>query len=236
MTDQKDGLRDKIEASIEKQELERKIKLQKRRLELAQEASRFYKAKNYAEATKTYHLLLRLMEETKGVKQGGLRPDLFDKKTEIADLIVLSGVFWDLAKIYDRTKSNTKGSSDFKNFLQKYVAFSKGMPYQALCAESLRKYCSQEKPVHGKDFREAYTLLSGKKCFVATALMDLITPEEMLALQNFRDQKLMSSITGKSFVSTYYKVGPFIAWILNRSPVLIRSFAANRIKTFSNWI
>ena len=119
-------IRDNIQASIEQAEKERKQELFKRRLELAREGIALYEAKNLAEATKKLLQYIRILEDGKRIKPGELHPSQFDRKNDQGELLLISGVYWDLAKLYDRTKSKAR-EKDLKAYLNKFVLFSKGM-------------------------------------------------------------------------------------------------------------
>ena len=101
----------------------------RKRLEVAMVgAVRANEQHRYVDAAKSYHAYLRVLEEVKGVGEGGLVPSHFDStKAEMGELLLLVGVYWDLTKIYDWTKSPDK-YRDFKGYLDKYLLFSRGMP------------------------------------------------------------------------------------------------------------
>ncbi len=213
----------RIQKTIELAEEERKRKLQAQRLEFVRTGLHSIRKKEVAEAVKAFHSYIKTLEELKGVGEGRLVPACFDLKKDQHELLMLCGIYWDLAKLYDRTRSKNK-EKEFLHYLQKYVLFAKGMPFQALCAESLRKYISNGKAMHRSDFTSAYRSLSLSKCFVATALLDVISPRTLVYLQNFRDQVLKKSSLGRAFMCGYYKHGPKLAQKIEFWPFLVRKF------------
>ncbi|MDD3045000.1 MAG: tetratricopeptide repeat protein [Candidatus Delongbacteria bacterium] len=61
-------------------------------------------------------------------------------------------------------------------------------------------------------------------CFIATAVYGSYDCPEVLVLRRFRDEVLMKSFAGRSFVKFYYKIGPFIAKTAVRVPLLSKIF------------
>lgn len=59
-------------------------------------------------------------------------------------------------------------------------------------------------------------------CFIATAVYGLISAPEVVILRRWRDEYLLQHLWGKLIVSTYYKVGPFLAKISGKSTYLKR--------------
>ena len=123
--------RKKIRDRIAMAEEAKKLDLQRRRIELASKGVDQYSEKHCAEAAQSFRAYIKILEDIKGVPSGGLSPGHFDKKTDIAEMMLISGIYWDLVKLFDRTKSAER-YGDFKSYLSKYIQFSKGMPYQTM--------------------------------------------------------------------------------------------------------
>jgi hypothetical protein len=224
-------LRSSIEKKIEQAKEERKRDMFRRRIDIARLGVVDYENKKFVEATKSFHAYIQILEEWKKVPPGGLTPSNFDKKLDIPELLLITGVFWDLVKLYDRTKGE-RAYKEFKLYLSKYVLFVKGMPFEGLCLETMRKYIQLDKPAHRADFKEAYKKMGGSKCFIAGALLDEIEVETIPALRRYRDERLSRSIQGRLFIFVYYAIGPGCAWIVERLPRHSRAalgFALNRL-------
>lgn len=220
--------RKRIETQIEFQEKERRRKLENTRLELARAGISAYQRRKLTEAVNHFLTYIKILEEIKDVPVGGLLPAHFDAKRDLPELLMISGVYWDLVKLYDRTKSKER-HREFLHYLEKYIAFSRGMPFQHLCAEALRKYLSGDKPVHREDFKNAYKVLSVHQCFIATALNDQLEPESLETLRAFRDQVLSHHTLGKGFIRFYYRVGPSLALATDRLSLRKRKLLARLI-------
>lgn len=217
----RDRLRSRIQESIEKAEEERKQELFRRRVELARSGVRAYQSRKITEAVTAFHTYLKILEDWKGVPEGGLGPTHFDRKKDLPELLLITGIYWDLAKLYDRTTSPAK-NREFKHYLEKFVLFSRGMPYQSVSAETLRKYVGHERPVHREEFRNAHKALGGSDCFVVTALSDVTDRDTLPLLREFRDGVLLKSSIGREFVSWYYRNGPRLARATDRLPEPMR--------------
>ena len=210
--------REKAEREFQRAEAENKRILFEKRLSFAQEGAKAYEVSDFGNAVRAMSMYLAVLEHAKRVKPNGLTPNLFVGK-ERSELLMISAVYWDLIKIYDRTKAKDKRKMFF-DYMDKYILFSKGMPYQPLCAEALRKYA--ERSNHPADFKKAHRQLTGEKCFVATSLMDLIEPETLPRLRQLRDQRLLKFALGRVFVRVYYAIGPELAQLMDQMPNAVR--------------
>ena len=216
------SVRRRVEQVQQRTDEELRRKLLGQRVDIARMGIAAYKNRQMGEAVKHYFNYIRILEQVKRCPEGQLHPSNFDKTTEMSELLMVSGIYWDLAKLFDKTKTADK-YKEFTKYLERYVLFSKGLPYQALCAEAIRKYLKQEKALHKDAFKHAYKLLGGKiKCFVATSLMDVTLPSTHFELRRFRDQGLKKHPWGRNFVAWYYRNGPKIARHLDQAPRWVR--------------
>jgi hypothetical protein len=217
----KRGYRKRIEQSIEHAEFERQKALARRRVELVRHGIESYDKRKITDAVLAFKQYLKTLETMKGVGEGQLTPAHFDLKKDLAELLLLNGVYWDLMKIYDQT-TQAKSLPEFKHYAEKFVLFAKGMPFQSMSSETIRKYISNSKSVHKADFRSAYKQIATSKCFVATALVDVTHPSTVEILRDFRDHRLAKSRAGVSFSRWYYRTGPALADWTDTQPARIR--------------
>ncbi len=201
-------VRKKIEDAILVAAEDRKRKLLSQRITLAKSGVQAFQKHDMGTAIKSFVTYLRILEDVKGVDHGGLTPQHFDMRLDRNELIMISGVYWDLCKIYDRVKVENK---EFQQFMRKYIQFTKGMPFQAVCAETLRKYIANGKPKHPNEFKAAYKILAVSRCFVVTSLLDVIDEPALPTLRRFRDEFLARQPWGRGFIRWYYRNGPQIA-------------------------
>ena len=223
--------RKKVKAEMEKAERERTLNLFQKRMELARVGAVSFKAGKLKESATAYYQYLDILERTKGVKQGGLAPAQFDLKKDIAEMLLVSGVFWDLAKLHD--KISKKDTAKLDNYLRLFILFSKNMPYQYVSAELLRKYMVNGLPIHKANFKDAHLQLGGGRCFIATAVQPLCADETLPSLRDFRDQVLMENVLGRCFVKIYYQVGPLAAAVILRTPIYFRKQIAKFLDRFA---
>jgi hypothetical protein len=215
-------VRSSIQAAIDEAKEIHKRELWKRRVDLARTGVRNYRMKRIGEAVRAFHTYIKILEDWKGVPEGGLTPQLFDIKKDLPELVLINGIYWDLVKLYDRTASNAR-HKDFLHYLEKYIIFSKGMPFQPLSAESLRKYVRNSNPVQKEEFKNAYRMITGGSiCFVATSLMDVCDLETLPRLREFRDVRLSRHAAGRAFIRWYYRNGPWMADLMDRTPQSVR--------------
>jgi hypothetical protein len=216
---------------MERQEKERLLRLFQTRMDLARAGALAYREGKVREAVQNYFNYIEILERTKGAARDTLDPKHFDAKKDIAELLLLSGVFWDLAKIHD--VANKKDTAKLSFYLDRFVVFSKGLPYQHLSSELLRKYLANGTPRHRKEFKDAHLRLGGGKCFIATALEDDCEPDTLPRLRLFRDQSLMKNPLGRFFVSVYYSVGPSLARVVLRLPRVVQLAMARFLVQFA---
>ncbi|MEK6707042.1 MAG: CFI-box-CTERM domain-containing protein [Bdellovibrionota bacterium] len=203
-------MRRKIQKAIEQKERERHVTLLRKRIDLAKTGLNAAENGRIKDALRSFHGYLRILEDWKGVGRNGLTPALFEGKRDMHERLLISAVCWDLARIYDKSKSEAR-QKDFENYLQKFILFTKGAPFESLAAEILRRYIMGQRPIHVTEFRNAYKLLNNSQCFVATALMDVTSFETLPRLRDFRDDVLLKSSFGRCFVKSYYVCGPHAA-------------------------
>ncbi len=208
--------RKKVKAQMEKAERERKAKLFNKRMEYARNGATAFKQGNLKEALHNYFGYIEILEKAKDVGRDDLQPKHFDPKQEVAELLLLTGVFWDLSKIHDL--GGKKAFDRFRFYLDRFVMFSRGTPFQHVSAELIRKFLVNGSPKNRRDFKNAHLQLGGGKCFLATAVEEHLPERTLPRLRTFRDQRLMESRPGRCFVRVYYFIGPWMARILIRLP------------------
>ena len=215
----------KLATAFELAEEERKRRLMASRFQVARSGVSAYTSGDYKQAVQDFQTYIHIIEEAKSVEPGGLLPQHFDREKDQSEVLMLCGVLWDLIKIYDRMSSPEK-KADFLAYLNKYVLLSRGMRFQHISSESIRKYVSTG---HGKNtnaLNEAYSSLVNSRCFIVTSLSDLIQLETLETLRAWRDRVLLSSHLGRFFIQVYEKYGPWLARLLNRAPQRMRRAVA----------
>lgn len=222
--------RRKYKAQIEAAARESYVAKFNKRMDLAKQGVLAVKKKDLKSALQYFHSYIEVLQQAKGVQD--LLPKSFDPKSDSAEMLMLTGVYWDLAKIYDKTKDKNK----LKFFVDKFVIFSKGTSYQRLSLEMLRKFLTNESPNNRAVFKEAYVKLGGGKCFVATSVEEFCDPAEIIILKKFRDEILLKTAFGRILTQLYYWVGPWIAISIIRSSEKNQKKIAKMIGNIANAI
>ncbi len=211
-------VRARIQQAYHKMQDKKKRELWGRRVELVKNGVKAVAKKDYTSALRNFKEYLSILETHYRVQPNGLSPALFNSKKEAGDILLISGIYWDMAKIYDMFEGKT---AELQMCLNKYVEFSIGRPHHVMSSETVRKYLKSDKSKHKVAFESALTTLRStmKKCFIASAVYG---PNSMQVniLQDYRDNILQNYFLGRLFVLSYYKISPLILKILIRSEKL----------------
>lgn len=224
--------RRKYKAQMEKAARESYLARFNKRMELAKLGVESQKNRNYRQALQCYLSYVDILQRSKGGSE--LHPSLFDVKSDSAELLMLTGIYWDLAKIYDRVKGKDKTKT--KYYLDKFVLFSKGTSYQRLSREMLRKFLTYENPRNRPLFKEAFVSLGGGKCFIATAVEDHFEDDTISVLRRFRDEVLSRNDTGRKLIRIYYQYSPDLAVLLIRSGSPVQRLVARLLERVASAI
>ena len=175
------------------------------RFEHLKRGQKFYQDKDWDKAILEYRNYLRAMIDQKGVSIRQLSPKNFDHSTELAEMLVISHVFWDLVTIYDRC---VPLYHEFKICLNLYLRFTIGFKYHNANLVSFKRYTSTKQVRNKNDFNMALNtlLVSSKKCFIAT----LCFGSDSSITNSYRSLKpwLMKFSWGIKFIDTYYHYSP----------------------------
>lgn len=166
-------------------------------------------AKNeLAKAVENYLTYLKALETFFGVEEKNLSPKLFDKQKDLTELLLISHVYWDLSKAYDK---NPKTLGECKRSLNQFVKFSIGFKYQRVNSDIIRKYIKKRLPRNEDLFKETYekVRVETKGCYLATICYGSNHPTTQ-SLRSLRDSNIHRPLFFR-FAQAYYKYSP--AWI-----------------------
>ncbi len=228
-------LRSRIEKQLKRQQEEQKKELLKKRIDIAKEGMRLMKAGQTIQAIKNYQQYILILEYWKKCGRDGLSIDHFDRAKDLYEIVLLSGIYWDMSKLYDRAKSIDQ-KQELNLCLQKYVVFSKGMPFQTLAGEALRRYLGSGRCKHRVEFKSTYGSLTGDRCFIATSLLDVTEPETIVRLREFRDDTLRRSKAGRLFTRYYYRYSPSLVKRIETLPESFRKRLGSTLDRFSKFV
>lgn len=160
-----------------------------------------------ADAVSYYNEYLNAIAEYHEIKVERLDPKLFDAEKELAEILLISQVYWDLAKAYDRSP---KLAAECERCLKQFALFTIGFKFQYLNSEMIRKFIKKRISYHPEYFVQTYQdmRVHSKKCYIATHCYGenhYITNE----LRVFKTQ-IDHTYLGKTFIDFYYRVSPVI--------------------------
>ncbi len=204
----------RAEASAKEQN---RLMLWRNRVGLIKQAKIHLAKKSFSEAAVSFEKYIRVLEIVYDLKPGGLTPDLFKGQMKSQELTVITSVYWDLMRVYD-TNSNYKDRQ-----MKAGEKLAEFVRYTPIYGHIMRKADIQSRIAKNPEaFRRFLKLSNAKRprCFIATAAFDSYENETVIALCRLRDERLVRSRIGRSFVLAYYRLSPWVANQLDLHPRL----------------
>lgn len=162
----------------DKEDLKKKefaSKLFKDRLRLLKKGQEFSANGEIAKAVESYSQYLNAVAGFHGLDESKLTPKLFDKEKDISELFLVSHVYWDLAKAYDRSP---RLHNESIRCLNQYVLFTLGFKYQYVNARTIKNFIRKRLAHNPQAFKEAYEKIQveSKGCFISSDLHGPLAP------------------------------------------------------------
>jgi hypothetical protein len=159
--------------------------------------------RDYSGALKKFTDYLQVMAEVKGVQDiFSIKPQHFDTKKDVTEMLMISHIYFEMAKMYD---SSPKFLEETKRCLSQFVLFSVNQPYQVINSELMRKHLKKTLFKNPDEFRNAYIqiFVQSKKCYVVTFCLGTHHP----VTQEFRALKdlMLEYRAGQELVRLYYQ-------------------------------
>ncbi len=202
----------------EKVKEDSKSKLWRSRVPLIKRGRNLMKKKSYGEAIVSYEKYIKLLEVVFEVTEDGLLPEIFKERMATKELTIITSVYWDLLRVYD---TNEKYRKRMTATAQKLVQFA---PYTPISIDIVKKAEAYKRQSRNPDvFKNLIRDLMYKKnfCFIATSVFESSEEIKYISfLRNYRDETLLRTHLGRSFVRWYYKHSPPIARFLDQNPIL----------------
>ncbi len=191
----------------------KKKRLWQNRVALVKNGHALMKNQLYSEAAISYEKYLRLVEVVFNCGPGQLTPELLKESAKTAELTVITGVYWDLVRIYD--------ASDKYGGRQKFAAkqLAKFISYTPIYADLVKKAQAFMRSSRHPDVIKTFLIASKAqrpRCFIATAAFQIPQSPEVIELRNWRDNKLKTNFFGRRTVYLYYKFSPRVACFLDQ--------------------
>lgn len=198
----------------EERQKEHQAEIFRSRLKYLKQAQALYREEKVSQAIDNYYKYLAVLANNNDTTEDKLSPTMFDPDKDVSELLLISHVYWDLAKAFDRSPHHQR---ECLRCLDQFVKFSIGFKYQHVNAQIIRKFNNKKQAHNYKAFEQAYTKIhvSSKKCYIATALYGndhQITKD----LRQFK-LKIHHHPVGFKFVELYYRLSSIIVERSERS-------------------
>lgn len=173
------------------------------RITVARFGNESRESKDFAGALRKFTDYLHVMSEVKGVQDiYGIKPQHFDAKKDVTEMLMISHIYFEMAKMYDAVP---KFHDESKRCLDQFVLFSVNQPFQVINSELMRKHLKKTLFKNPEVFRNAYVqiFVQSKKCYVVTFCLGHHHP----ITQEFRAMKdlLLDYRLGQELVRIYYQ-------------------------------
>lgn len=189
-----------------REEREKKLLLKHKfenRITVARFGNESREVKDFPGALRKFTDYLQVMAEVKGAQDiYGIKPNHFDNKKDVTEMLMISHLYFEMAKMYDAVP---KFHEESQRCLDQFVLFSVNQPYQVINSELMRKHLKKTLFKNPDAFRRAYhdIFVQSKKCYVVTFCLGTEHP----VTQEFRAVKdlLLEFRPGQEFVRLYYR-------------------------------
>ncbi len=190
---------------VAREERERLIMLNQKyeqRISIAKIGKAALNNRDYSTAISRFVEYMKIMADVKEVGDYlELRPTHFDPKKEVTEMLMMSHVYFEMARIYD---GSPKFAQEAQKCLSQFVAFTANQPYQIVNSEMLRKYLKRTAFKNAEMFQSAHKQIyvESKKCYVVTFCYGDTHP----VTNDFRLLKdwLLDFRLGQNLVRCYY--------------------------------
>lgn len=193
------------------------MRVYRERLSALKRAQEFAQKGDIPRAVERYKHYLNSLATYFGTTEEKLKPELFDAKKDLSEMLLISHAYWDLAKAYDRSPKLRK---EALRYLDQFVKFTAGFKYQHVNSRMLKRFIRQKIAHNPEAFKQALDKIQveTKGCFVATMCYGETHP----ITQELRRFKLTLSHLplGLSFIHFYYEYSPsFVALFSKYKPL-----------------
>lgn len=194
-----------------------KQQLWNHRVALIRKGNLLVKNELFGEAVVVYEKYLKILEIIYECGPNGLTPQMLKDSARTTELSVISGIYWDLVRIYD---TNNKYLDRQKKAAEKLAMFAAFTP---LFPDIMKKAKSFQRQARHPDVIKNLVASAGKtkgRCFIATAAFDSPYALEVQQLRQFRDENLRQENWGRQFIYYYYKYSPLVACFIDKHDYL----------------
>ena len=161
-------------------------------------------AGDYSTALQKFVEYMQIMADIKKVNNVyALRPGHFNPGKDVTEMLMISHVYFEMARIYDAVP---KFAEESKKCLEQFVIFSANQPFQVVNSEMIRKHLKKSVFKNADVFRWAYEQIyvQSKKCYIVTFCYGESHP----VTRDYRKFKdfLLEGHYGRELIRIYYKL------------------------------
>ena len=192
---------------------------------------------DFLTAIRKYTEYLEVVAEVKKIPSiYELHPNHFDKSKDITEMLMISNLYFELAKVYDAAG---KFQEDLSKCLEQFVLFSANQPFQVvnseMCRKHLRKFKFKNHDLFFKSYQQIF--VKSRKCYVATHCFgeNHAHTNNLRAFRSF----LMGHSVGQTFVRFYYSRSPSFVCLMQNYPffnALLNPIIKSGLSLFSRMI
>lgn len=190
------------------------VRQYQKRFTLLRQAREHSQNDNIPKAVQHYMKYLGVLASYYRTTEEKLSPKFFDQEKELSELLLISQVYWDLSKSYDR---NPKLLAEAERCVAQFTLFTIGFKYQYVNSELIRKFIKKKIAYNPQIFKNSYQQIraNSKKCYIATHCYG----EDHINLELLRKFKviLLEYKVGREFVDNYYRFSPAIVQFFERN-------------------
>jgi hypothetical protein len=171
------------------------------RLKILKKGQEFSVTGDIAKSVQYYSQYLNIIAKFHKIDEPKLTPKIFDPEKDMSEMFLISHVYWDLARAYDRTP---KLNAESIRCLDQYVKFTIGFKYQYVNARTLKNFIRKRLAHNPKAFKDAFEKIQveSKGCFISSSLHGPNSPTTN-RLRNFK-KIILKMPMGNHFVAFYY--------------------------------
>lgn len=188
-----------------------------KRIQLIRQGRIYMQQKMFAEAAVSYEKYIRVLEIAFTLEPGQLTPDLFKDPAHKKEITLISGVYWDLFRIYDTNPRHLERMQVSAKKLAEFVRYSPVFPDIIKRAQNFKRTAKNPQVV-GQFLKLVNA--DRARCFIATAAFQDPTAEPVLFFRAIRDAYLRKTSVGRRLIAIYYFVSPWLSQKLDHSPIL----------------
>lgn len=193
------------------------MKVYRERLSALKRAQEFAHKGDVPRAVERYKHYLNCLALYFGTTEEKLKPELFDPKRDLSEMLLISHAYWDLAKAYDRSPKLQK---EALRYLDQFVKFTAGFKYQHVNSRMLKKFMRQKLARNPEAFKQALDKikLESNGCFIASHCFGAdhqVTNELRLFKKTIAPFKM-----GRAFIGFYYDIAPSVIHLFQKSSLL----------------